>query len=316
MLKTKDIKKIACIGSGVIGSSWASYFLFKGLTVNIQDVSEDRLEKAKKKIKENLEFFVEVGALGKNDPNHLMKRAHFVLDIKDAVQDVQLIQESIIEEYGIKQELLKEIDAVNTEALYCSSTSGLLISEIAKYSKNASRCITAHPFNPPHLVPLVELVKGGNTSPETMDTAFEFYKAIGKEPVKIFQEIPGHVANRLQLALWREAIDLVAKGVCSVEDVDKACQYGPGLRWGIMGINMILHLGGGEEGLKKMVEAPFGPALEVWWADMATWNKFPEGSKKILTDGCEKAMGGRSFGEMAALRDQRLVGLLKVLEKL
>ncbi|SMC73615.1 3-hydroxyacyl-CoA dehydrogenase family protein [Papillibacter cinnamivorans] len=310
-MKASDIRSIACIGAGTIGASWASFYAYKGFPVTVQDVSAEFLEKCKGLIESNLAFFVSVGA---EDSLETMKdRIRYTTEIGEAVRDAQLIQESITEKYEVKQAVLGEIDKYNTDAFYCSSTSGLLITEISRYSAFAARCVTAHPFNPPHLIPLVELVKGEQTSQETLDTVFDFYRSIGKEPVKIYKEMNGHVASRLQLALWREAIDLVVKGVISVEDVDTACQYGPGLRWGVMGPNMIIHLGGGEGGVKKMMTlAP----VEKWWGEMASWSKFPEKSWEMLPEGCEAAMHGRSFKEMAQIRDERLIGLLKVLGKL
>jgi len=311
----KKITEIACIGGGVIGASWASYFAAKGIAVNLQDISNKFLEQAKTEIDKNLKFFVDINVLQKSELDTIAGLVHYTTDLREAVENVQLIQESIVEDYGIKQQLIKEIDTYNQTALLCSSTSGLLMTKIAEHSEFASRCITAHPFNPPHLIPLVELVKGKKTSKETVDLAYDFYKSIGKEPVRINKEIPGHLANRLQVALWRETIDLVMNGVCSLEDVDTACQYGPGLRWGIMGPNMILNLGGGEGGIARLIEH-LGPAIESWWADEADWKKFPEGSTEVLVEGCKKAMHGKDIQEMEKVRDQRLIGLLKILGKM
>lgn len=320
-MQTTDINKVACIGAGTIGASWASYFLWKGISTRVQDINDTALDKARSLIERNIQFLLDKGLMSPQELNEAKKRATYVTSIADAVCDVQFIQESAFENYEVKHTVLREIDEVNPTAVFASSTSGLLISEIQKYSKYPGRCITAHPFNPPHLVPLVELVLGTQTDQTTFQLAYDFYKAIGKMPIKVNKEVPGHIANRIAMALWRECIDLVMNGVCSVEDVDLACCYGPGLRYAIMGPHLIYLLGGGEKGVRGVIDH-IGPSIEMWWDDMATWKRFPEGCRDVLENGVKaeierrKPEEGRTSAEIAVWRDEKLVEMLKTLNRL
>ncbi|MCX5820566.1 MAG: 3-hydroxyacyl-CoA dehydrogenase NAD-binding domain-containing protein, partial [Deltaproteobacteria bacterium] len=173
-------------------------------------------------------------------------------------------------------------------------------------------CLIAHPFNPPHLVPLVELVPGQKTDPAVMERVKRFFEGLGKIPVVLKREVPGHIANRLAAALWREAIDLVIQGVASVEDVDKALYAGPGIRWALMGQHQIYHLGGGEGGYGYFIDH-IGKAFGAYWKEMATWSEISPESRKRLVEGVKQAMGERDAAEIARWRDEKIVGLLKVI---
>lgn len=201
-----------------------------------------------------------------------------------------------------------------------SSTSGLLISDIAAKAAHPERCVGAHPYNPPHLIPLVELTSGDKTDPALLRLAYDFYQSIGKEAVLLRRECPGFIANRLQLALYREVQDLVMRGVCSVEDADKALVYGPGLRWAIFGHNMIMQLGnpGGLTGMVNML----GNSGDRWLADMASWTHQPDNWAEVAQPGVDEEMKhfpdhiGHTNEACAAYRDQMLIELLKLHKKL
>lgn len=201
-----------------------------------------------------------------------------------------------------------------SHAIIASSSSGLLISELQRIVTKPERCLIAHPWNPPHLLPLVELVPSKKTSSVTIDHAYDFMTRIGKMPVVVRTEVPGHIANRLQAAVWREAIDLVDRGVCSVEDVDKALVAGPGLRWAFMGSNLALHLGGGSGGLKYFIEH-LGPAFSIWWRDMSTWEKISASAEAKIVQGIKESIQVKSKTtfELTHWRDTKLIQLLGLL---
>jgi carnitine 3-dehydrogenase len=321
-MKTTDIKKIAVLGaSGMIGSGWVTFFLWKGLAVNAYDVNDDLLKTAKERISGNLAYLAEKGIISKDDLNKASDRAVYTKDLKETLGDVQFVQECAPEKYEPKQALVAALDEHGSkEAIFASSTSGLLISEIAKNSKHPERCIGAHPYNPPHLIPLVEISKSEQTNAAVIQTALEFFRSLGKEPIVLQKEAPGFIANRLQIAVFREAVDLVLRGVCSVEDVDKALSFGPGLRYALMGQNLIFQLGGGKFGLKGIM-THIGTTAEVWLNDMAAWKKWPEGYIDIMQAGVDKEMAGRrkeegkTNEEIMRWRDDKLLGLLKLINK-
>ena len=322
-MKVSEIKRIGVFGGGgIIGSSWATYFLWKGFPVSVYDLDQKALTLSRERITRNLSYLAEKGILTQEIVVKVLGRALFTQDIKEACHDVQFVQEASPENYDVKKSMVAALDQHGSpEALFASSTSGLLITEIAKDSRYPERCIGAHPYNPPHLIPLVEINKGERTSDETIQTAYDFYKVIGKEPIILKKEALGFISNRLQLALYREAIDIVLKGICSVEDVDKAVCFGPGLRFALMGPSLIFQLGGGKVGIKGLLEH-VGPSIEMWWGDMAVWKKWPEGCRELLQEGVEKEMAnrrpeeGRTTEEITLWRDDKLLKLLKLLNKI
>jgi len=321
-MRASDIKKIACVGAGLIGAGWATNFLMKGYPVVLYDIKEEFLGQARQRIRQNLQFLVNKKVLDEKRFAAAMQAVACTTSLEEAVKGAQLIQESGPENYETKQALLLEIEEfASPSAIFASSTSGLLISEIARNARYPERCLGVHPYNPPHLIPLVEISKGDRTSDAVVDAVYEFLSSLGKEPVILRKEAPGFIANRLQMALYREAVDLVNRGVCSIEDVDKAACYGPGLRFGIMGPNLIYQLGGGAHGIKGLL-THVGPSVEMWWADMADWKKWPEGWPDKAQEGVNLAMANRppEFGrtpeEIAAWRDDMLIELLKLHKKI
>ena len=256
-MKATDIKNIACIGTGTIGASWGTYFAMHGHPVYMYDIKEEQLKAARENIEANLNYLRDKEIITEADVKAALKIVKYTTNLEEAVKDAQLIQESGPEKYDIKRAVLADIEKYTAaDTIIASSTSGLLITEIAKEAKHPERCIGGHPYNPPHLIPLVEITRGEQTSEEALKCAYDFYKLIGKEPIILQKETLGFIANRLQMALSREIIDLVLKGTCTIEDIDKAMLYGPGLRMAIMGPILTLHLGGGPggvRGISKMI---------------------------------------------------------------
>lgn len=313
-MNVKDIKKIVCTGAGTIGASWATLYLWKGFDVAIHDIDDTALENARSLISSNLKFLEDKGAISSDLRKKAEESATYTVDLKEALIGAHFVQESAFESYEVKRYIVNEMDKFAPEAIYASSTSGLLISEIQKMSLYPGRCITAHPFNPPHILPLVELVKGKETSEETVLLCNDFYKSINKEPIILNKEIPGHVASRIQMALWRECADLVLKGVCSVKDVDAACSYGPGLRWALMGPHLAWDLSN-PKGIAATIEH-IGPSMNIWLPDMANWEKLPEGVGELMAEGLKEETAHTTHAELKAWRDDKLIEILKQLGKL
>ena len=305
---TRPIKRIAIIGTGVIGASWAALFLAKGLEVVATDVAPDA--------EASLRHFVEAAwpALRRLGlaPAGSQSNLKFTADLPTAVKNADFVQENGPERIDFKKKLYGQLDELLlADAIIASSSSGLTMSEIQSgCPSHPERCVIGHPFNPPHLVPLVEIVGGAKTSEDTIQRASEFYTSIGKRTVRLHKEVPGHVANRLQAALGREVYHLVAEGVVSVADVDTALCWGPGLRWGIMGQVLLNHLGGGEGGIEHFFAQFTGP-MTAWWKVLGSPVLTPE-LQQTLIDGVHAEVGSRSIDELAAQRDEVLLGLLEL----
>jgi 3-hydroxyacyl-CoA dehydrogenase len=245
-------------------------------------------------------------------PGASTSRLRFESDLKEAVADAELVQENAPERESLKIKLFADMDSIlPPPAILASSTSGIPMSRIQSECKYPERCVTGHPFNPPHLIPLVEVVGGAKTSGETIERAMRFYTAIGKRAIHIRKELMGHVANRLQAALYREVAYLIDQDVVSVADIDAAVCMGPGLRWALMGPNLIYHLGGGPGGIRHFFEQFAGPTT-AYWANLGSPNLGPELQKKIV-DGVLEEADGRSFEALSQERDTLIVGLLQLL---
>ena len=320
-MKPEEIKRVACVGGGVIGSSWAIQFAMKGLDVVLYDINDEQLAKSQAQMHKSLDALEQFKAVTPQQRQEIADQVKLTTSMEEAVKDAQFIQESGPERLEIKQSILAQAEQfASPEAVYASSTSGLLISDIAAKAAHPERCVGAHPYNPPHLIPLVELTSGDKTDPGLLQLAYDFYQSIGKEAVLLRRECPGFIANRLQLALYREVQDLVMRGVCSVEDADKALVYGPGLRWAIFGHNMIMQLGnpGGLTGMVQML----GNSGDRWLADMASWTHQPDNWAEVAQPGVDKEMAnfpdhiGHTNEDCAKYRDQMLIELLKLHRKL
>jgi 3-hydroxyacyl-CoA dehydrogenase len=308
MALNKPIQKIAIVGTGVIGASWASEFLAHGFDVTATDPAPAA--------EQNLRNFIDTAwpalkqkGLAKSASRD---RLRFSQDMKKAVADADFVQENGPERPDFKIKLYAEIDAATPpDTLIASSSSGITMSVTQSNCKRPERCVIGHPFNPPHMVPLVEVVGGSKTSDVAVKRAIEFYASIGKKPIHVRKEVVGHVANRLQAAVYREVVNLIHLGVVDVADADAAVCWGPGLRWGVMGPSLLFHLGGGEGGIKHFMEHLSGP-VATWWKDLGSFTDWPEGSKETIVDGVLKEAKGRSIDELAERRDELLLQLVKL----
>jgi carnitine 3-dehydrogenase len=302
---------VAVIGAGLTGASWAGLYAAAGLEVRLHDVDAPRLEAAVERAAAAAGFLAGSGLADLQTAERGVGLLAGTADLAEAVAGVLHVQECVREDLEVKREVFAAVDAAApADALICTSSSGLSISDIQTAAARPQRCLAAHPYNPPHLVPLVELAPGALTSPEAMDRAAAFYTSVGKEPVKLTRDLPGYLANRLSAALWREAVDLVLRGVATVEDVDKAVSCGPGLRWAAMGPHLLYDLGGGEEGIVGHVEH-LAAVKEGMLRDLATWTTFPPETGELLHAGLVEEKEGRGYAELVAERDALLVAYLR-----
>jgi 3-hydroxyacyl-CoA dehydrogenase len=311
MSSNKPIRRVAIIGTGVIGASWAALFLAKGLDVIATDIAPNAEASLKRFVEAAWPALKRLGLA----PGASQSRLSFTADLIAAVKGSDLVQENGPERIDFKRKLYGQLDELlPPEVIIASSSSGLTMSEIQLgCPSHPERCVIGHPFNPPHLIPLVEIVGGAKTSEDTIRRASEFYTAMGKRTVRLNKEVPGHVANRLQAALAREVYHLVGEGVVSVADVDAALSWGPGLRWGIMGQVLLNHLGGGQGGMEHFLQQFTGP-LTAWWKVLGTPELTPELQRKLI-DGVHAEIGQRSADDLAAERDEVLLGLLELRSK-
>jgi 3-hydroxyacyl-CoA dehydrogenase len=308
MSTTKPIRRVTIIGTGVIGASWAALYLAKGLEVAATDIAPNAEAALKRFVDAAWPALKRLGLA----PGASQSRLSFTPKIEAAVGGADLVQENGPERLDFKQKLYGQLDdLLPPEAIIVSSSSGLTMSEIQLGCRShPERCVIGHPFNPPHLVPLVEIVGGAKTSEETIQRVAEFYNGIGRRTVRVRKEMPGHVANRLQAALSREVYYLVAEGVVSAADADTALCWGPGLRWGLMGSMLLNHLGGGEGGIEHFFEQ-FTRPLTAWWKTLGNPVLTPE-VQKTLIDSVHAEVGSRSIDSLAADRDEMLLGLLEL----
>jgi 3-hydroxyacyl-CoA dehydrogenase len=310
-MSDKPIRRIAIIGTGVIGASWTSLFLAKGLEVTATDVAPNAEAALKRFVEAAWPALKRLGLA----PGASQSNLKFTAALAEAVKGADLVQENGPERIDFKKKLYGQLDELlPPDVIIASSSSGLTMSEIQLgAASHPERCVIAHPFNPPHLVPLVEIVGGAKTSEATIGRAAEFYTSIGQRTVRLNKEMPGHVANRLQAALAREVYYLVAEGVVSAADVDTALSWGPGLRWGIMGNMMLNHLGGGPGGIEHFFAQFTGP-MTAWWKTLGSPVLTPEVQKKLI-DSVHAEVGSRTIGDLAAERDEVLLGLIELRAK-
>jgi 3-hydroxyacyl-CoA dehydrogenase len=310
MARPTDVERAAVLGAGTIGASWVAWFLAHGMRVTVWDPRPEAAGYVRRTVADAWPAMARLGMAAGASPDAWTLCA----TAEDAVAGVEFVQENAPERLAIKRELFARLDsAMPAETVLASSTSGLLMSEMQEGLRTPARFAVGHPFNPPHLIPLVEVVGGRQTSPETVTWCLEFYRHIGKRPIHIRKEVPGHLANRLQAALWREAVSAVVSGLASVEDVDTAISAGPGLRWAAMGPHMTMHLAGGEAGIAHAL-SQFGPSFEAWWATMSTPG-LSDSTRKQIIEGIAAEAGGRSMAELVRGRDEVLLPLLELLAK-
>ena len=306
MAKSSEIRNTAIVGTGVIGASWSALYLARGLNVTATDPAPGAEANLRKYIDEAWKDLTIIGL----SPNASRDHLKFTTDLKQALADADLVQENGPERKDFKIKLFADIDAATRpDAIIASSSSGLTMSAMQSACKYPERCVIGHPFNPPHVVPLVEVVAGEKTSPETVERAISFYDSIGKKPIHVRKEVVGHVANRLQAALYREVVYLIEQGVLDVADSDAAVCWGPGLRWGVMGPNLLFHLGGGPGGIQHFMEHLSGP-VSTWWKDLGTITDFSPNVKQTIIEGVSKEADGRSIQQLERERDTMLLELL------
>ena len=307
----ESVNRIGTIGTGTIGASWTAYFLARGMDVQAWDPApggEAALRAFVASAWPTLDGLDMVADGASPD------RLTFHADPAAAMDGVAFVQESAPEKLDVKRALYAEIDAaLPDDVVMASSTSGLIMSELQAGFSRAARFVVGHPFNPPHLIPLVEVVGGTATDAGVVDWTIDFYNAHGKKAIRLNHEAPGHLVNRLQIALWREAMDAVLTGLASVEDVDDAIKYGPGLRLSVMGPFELCHLAGGPKGYSNFLDH-FGDALQQWMDDMRPVELTPEVRAKLKALVAE-ALGGRESASIAEERDTLLLPVLSTLAR-
>jgi 3-hydroxyacyl-CoA dehydrogenase len=305
MLYDKPIQRVAIVGTGVIGASWAAQYLACGFDVVATDPAPNAESNLRKYVDNAWEDLEAIGLA----PDASRGRLSFTTDMKKALSNADLVQENGPERPDFKIKLFADMDeATPIDSIIASSSSGITPSVMQSACKRPERVLVGHPFNPPHIIPLVEVVGGAKTSPEAIRQAMRFYAAIGKKPIQLRKELPGHVANRLQAALYREMLYLIEEGVLSVEETDVAVCYGPGLRWGVMGQSLQWHLGGGAGGIKHFMEHLMDP-LQGMMKALGTPQITPE-LKQTVIEGVMREAGNRSVEELAQEENKVLVGLL------
>ncbi|WP_035720334.1 3-hydroxyacyl-CoA dehydrogenase NAD-binding domain-containing protein [Gordonia shandongensis] len=303
-----SIDTVACVGAGVIGGGWAAYFLAKGLRVRVWDPSPDAADKLTRLIDNAWPALTELGLAPGADATAWTVHT----DLAEALDGVGFVQESAPEVLEMKQRLLADIAAAApADAVIASSTSGYGMTEMAVETPDvgAARLVVGHPFNPPYLIPLVEVVGGERTDVAAVEWAARWYDEIGKSVIRMDREVPGFIANRLQEALWREALHMVESGEATVEQIDRSITDGPGLRWPLQGPMLTFHLAGGEGGMAHMLDH-FGPSLKSPWTRLDA----PELTRELRDDvvaGCDEEAAGRSITDLVRARDASIIAVRK-----
>ena len=304
---SKPIHRIAIVGTGVIGASWAAQYLARGFDVVATDPAPNAEANLRKYVDEAWKDLTVIGLSPGAARDHLT----FTTNMKEALSNADLVQENGPERPDFKIKLFADMDdATPADSLIASSSSGITPSVMQSQCKHPERVLIGHPFNPPHLIPLVEVVGGTKTSPDAIQQALAFYVAIGKKPIYLRKELPGHVGNRLQAALYREVMYLIQQGVLSVADADDAVSYGPGLRWGVMGPSLQWHLGGGPGGIQHFMEHLMDPLASMIKV-LGTPDITPE-LKQTIVNGVLGEAGNRSVDQLAQEENKLLVGLIRL----
>lgn len=305
-----DVKTVGIVGTGVIGAGWAARFLARGIDVIASDPAPGAEQALREAVERALPSIRKLSQAPLGDTGTLS----FTSDVGELARSVDFIQESAPEREDLKRDLLARIDAeASMEVIIASSSSGLLPSRIQADCRHPERVCIGHPFNPVYLLPLVEVLGGDKTADTTINRAMAFYESVGMHALKVRTEIAGYISDRLQEALWREALHMVADGVATTGEIDDAVIYGPGLRWAIMGTCLTFHLAGGEQGMRHMLEQ-FGPALELPWTKL----KAPELTDELIdrmVAGTLAQADGRSIEDLETLRNDCLVGIMRVLRQ-
>jgi 3-hydroxyacyl-CoA dehydrogenase/DNA-binding beta-propeller fold protein YncE len=305
MPASKPVRRIAIVGTGVIGASWAAYYLSRGFDVVATDPAANAESALRRYVDEAWSALTRAGL----SAGASRERLSFTPNLAQALSEADFVQENAPERPDFKAKLFADMDAATpADSILASSSSSITMDVIQSACKRPERCVIGHPFNPPHVIPLVEVVGGAKTSPATIERAMAFYASIGKKPIRLHKALPGHVANRLQAALYKEVLYLVQQGVLSVADADAAVCYGPGLRWGVMGPSLQWHVGGGEGGIRHFMDHLMDP-LEAMMKVLGTPEVTPA-LKQTVVDAVLEEAGGRSVDQLAREENEVLVGLL------
>ncbi len=307
MASNKPIRRIAIVGTGVIGANWAAQYLARGFDVVASDPAPNAEVNLRKYVDEAWEQLEVIGL----SSGAARDRLAFTSDMKEALSKADFVQENGPERPDFKIKLFADMDnATPSDSIIASSSSGITPSVMQSACKRPERCLVGHPFNPPHIIPLVEVVGGSKTSPEAIKQAMAFYASIGKKPVLLRKEVPGHVANRLQAALYREVMYLIEQGVLSVAEADDAVSWGPGLRWGVMGPSLQWHVGGGAGGIEHFMEHLMDP-MAAMFKVLGNPTVTPD-LKRTIADGVMQEAGNRPVGQLAKDENELLVALLRL----
>ena len=310
MSYNKPIKRIAIVGTGVIGASWAAQYLARGLDVIATDPAPNAEANLRKYVDQAWEQLKDIGL----SSGASRDRLSFTANMKEALSKADLVQENGPERPDFKIKLYADMDeATPVDSIIASSSSGITPSVMQSKCQHPERVVVGHPFNPPHIIPLVEVVGGARTSPEAIKQAMAFYTLIGKKAIHVRKELPGHVANRLQAALYREMLYLIEQGVLSVEETDAAVCYGPGLRWGVMGQSLQWHVGGGAGGINHFMEHLMDPLTGMMKA-LGNPQITPQ-LKQTIIDGVTREAANRSVDELAQEENKLIVGYLALRAK-
>jgi carnitine 3-dehydrogenase len=304
----ESVRRVACVGAGVIGGGWVAHFLARALDVTAWDPAPDAEQRLRRLVEA---AWPALGHLGLA-PGASLARLSVAPTLEEAVAGADFVQESAPEALELKLGLLADLDAATpADVVIASSTSGYPMTEMQQRCATPERLVVGHPFNPPYLIPLVEVVGGERTAPAVVRWAVDFYRWAGKRPLPMDHEVPGFVANRLQEALWREALHMVAAGDATVAQIDLAVTQGPGLRWAFMGPCLTFHLAGGEGGMAHMLDH-FAPALESPWTRLRA-PELTAGLRQQMVEGSEQEAAGRTFAELVAERDRKLIAVMRAL---
>ena len=302
---------VAVIGAGLTGASWAALFSSHSLKVRLHDKDSQVLSRGLERTRRYVHFLMDHGMADRDKGQAGLVALKPCAELSEAVENVGFVQESVYEDYDVKCAVFEDIDRhAPRHAVIATSSSGLSISRIQSAARYPERCLAGHPYNPPHLIPLVEIAPGEKTTREAVEEARKFYESVGRKPVVLNRAVPGYLSNRMSAALWREAINLVLDGVASVEDVDRAIRMGPGLRWAVMGPHLIYHLGGGEGGIRYHIKH-LTSAKEEIWQDLDDWKTLPSETTEALEEGLPELEELKAFAEK---RDEALIRLLKALQ--
>jgi 3-hydroxyacyl-CoA dehydrogenase len=307
MSLNKQVRRIAIVGTGVIGASWTAQYLARGFDV----IATNPNPNAESNLRKYIEAaWKELSTIGLS-PGATRDRLTFTSNMNEALSNADLVQENAPERPDFKIKLFAEMDNITPpDSLIASSSSGITMSVIQSDCKHPERCVIGHPFNPPHIIPLVEVVGGNKTSPEAIQHAIAFYASIGKKPIHLRKELPGHAANRLQAALYREVVYLIEQGMLSVEDADAAVSWGPGLRWGVMGPNLLWHIGGGEGGIQHFMEHLMDP-LAVMMKNLGNPQVTNE-LKQTIIKGVMQEAANRPVEQLAQEENEILLQLINL----